>query len=219
MNILIFLGPPGSGKGTQAKKLAEELKLPHIALGDILREEVRVESEIGKRAKEFMNAGKLVPDELTIELTRLRITKADCGAGFILDGFPRSWQQAEALEQMLKEKKWEVGRVIYFRIPEEEVVERLADRRSCKDCGAVYHLKFNPPRGAGKCDLCGGELYQRADDNEETIRHRFEVYEQRTRPLIEQYIKAKKLLELDASKPIDAVYKDLLKVTAIAVVP
>ncbi len=216
MKILIFLGPPGSGKGTQAQRLAERMKIPQIALGDILREEVRAGSAIGKEAAGFMNAGKLVPDEVTIELTRLRIGRPDCRNGFILDGFPRSVAQADALDRMLAGKKWEIDRVIYFQISEEAVIDRLSGRRSCKRCGAVYHLKYNPPKVAGKCDACGGELYQRDDDKESVIRRRFEVYADQTRPLIDRYAKAGKLVELDASKPIDEVF---VKLTAIAVAP
>ncbi len=216
MNILIFLGPPGSGKGTQAKKLAEEYKLPHIALGDILREEVRAGSKIGEQAKALMNAGKLVPDELTIELTSQRIGRPDCQAGFILDGFPRSLIQAEALDKMLADHKWEITKVVYFDIAEDEVVGRLSGRRSCKVCGAVYHIKFNPPKVEGKCDLCGGELYQRKDDEEGVIRQRFEVYRAQTQPLIERYSRSGKLVRLDAARPIDTVYGELTRILAPA---
>jgi adenylate kinase len=217
--ILVFLGPPGSGKGTQAKRLAEKLKVPHIALGDILREEVRLGTDIGRRAKELMNEGKLVPDELTIELTRQRIARDDCRRGFILDGFPRSEEQARALDTMLKEKGWRIDQVIYFQISQEEVVGRLSGRRSCRNCGAVYHLKNIPPKVSGRCDMCGGELYLRPDDEASVIRNRFEVYAKQTRPLIEIYQKRRILTELAASKPINETFEDLLKITADAVVP
>lgn len=210
--ILVFLGPPGCGKGTQAKLLSEKIGFPHISLGDILREEVRQGTDIGKRAKEFMNAGKLVPDELTIELTRQRIAKKDCKAGLILDGFPRSFVQAEAFDKMLKEAGLELEKVIYFKIDEDLVVERLSGRRSCKNCGAVYHVKFNPPKVAGKCDVCGGELYQRKDDEEAAVRTRFEVYAQQTKPLIDRYQKANKLFTIDANGSIDEVFNRLLEV-------
>jgi adenylate kinase len=180
---LIFLGPPGSGKGTQAKLLAQRLKVPHISLGDILREEVRVGSPVGRQAKEFMEAGKLVPDELTIELTRQRLGQPDCRAGFIIDGFPRSMVQAEALAGILAEKKLGLDKVIYFNIAEEEVVKRL---------------------------LLRAEIEDRADDNAAAIRTRFEVYERSTRPLIEHYRKLKKLVEIDAAQPIDQVFQQLL---------
>ena len=208
---LVFLGPPGSGKGTQAKKLAEKMGIPHISLGDILRDEVHQETEIGKKIKEIMNAGRLVPDEITIALTRRRIEQVDCEAGFILDGFPRSWAQATALDEMVRELKIDLSAVVYFSITEDLVVERLSGRRSCKNCGAVYHIKFNPPKVAGKCDRCGENLFQRADDEEKAIRTRFEVYEMQTKPLIEHYRKMGKLVELDAGKPITEVYEKLIK--------
>ncbi len=179
--ILIFLGPPGSGKGTQAKLLAERLGTPHISLGDMLREEVRAGSEIGKRAKEIMEAGRLVPDDLTIELTRKRIGAPDCKKGFIIDGFPRSMAQAEAFDRMTDK----TGRVIYFRIPEDQAVERLLGR---------------------------AKLEGRADDNEKSIRTRFEVYEKQTRPLTLHYAGMEKLVEIDASQSIDQVFQQLLKI-------
>lgn len=172
MRTLIFLGPPGSGKGTQAKILAEKLSIPHISLGDMLREEVRAGSGTGKRAKEAMDAGRLVPDELTIDLARKRINREDCRSGYIFDGFPRSMIQAAALE------KTPIDRVVYFRIAEEEAVKRLLRR---------------------------AELEGRADDSEEAIRTRFEVYEKETRPLIDYYARMGKLLEIDAARPIEQV--------------
>ena len=210
--ILAFLGPPGSGKGTQAKLLAEKFKIPHISLGDILREVAREETEIGKRVAEFIHAGRLAPEELTIELTRKRIGKADCQAGFILDGFPRSTLQAEALDQMLGEMKLGLDKVIYFEVTEDQVVERLSGRRSCKSCGAVYHVNFASPQVKGRCDRCGGELYQRRDDEESAIRTRFEVYAEQTKPLIERYSGRGKLVTIDASGSIEAMFERLLKV-------
>ncbi|MFH1386661.1 MAG: adenylate kinase [bacterium] len=207
--ILIFLGPPGSGKGTQAKMLAEKNKIPHISLGDILREEVRQGTPIGKKAKEAMNAGKLVPDELTIELTEKRIGQPDCKNGFIIDGFPRSFAQAEALDKMFVKNKLEIDKVIYFGISKEDVVKRLSGRRSCGACGAVYHIESKRPKMEGKCDICGGELAIRPDDKAEVIATRFEVYEKQTRPLIEFYQAKGKLLEIDAALPIEQVSKAL----------
>lgn len=214
--ILVLLGPPGSGKGTQAKLIAEAKKLPHISLGDLLREEVRIASEIGKRAKEFMDAGKLVPDELTIELARKRISNPDCKVGFIMDGFPRSAAQAEAFDAMLKELNRTIDYVLYFKIDQEEVVSRLSGRRSCKDCGAVYHLDHSPSKVAGKCDACGGELILRKDDDPSVIRTRFEVYEKSTRPLVDYYGKTGKMVEIDASLPIEKAFNNVLKVLANA---
>ncbi|OGC35511.1 adenylate kinase [candidate division WOR-1 bacterium RIFOXYB2_FULL_48_7] len=216
--ILIFLGPPGSGKGTQAKMLAEKTKIPHISVGDILRDEVRKGSDLGKQAKEHMEAGRLVPDELTIELTRQRIGQADCIRGFIMDGFPRSLKQAVAFDKMLEEQKKNLDAVVYFNISDEEVIERLSGRRSCKNCGAVYHLKNLPPKVEGICDVCGGELYLRKDDEESVIRTRFEVYAKSTQPLIDHYSKMGKIIEIDAAKPIEEITAEMLKITAIATV-
>ena len=180
----IFLGPPGSGKGTQAKVLAERLGIPHISLGDILRAEVKQGSPIGLRAKEFMNAGKLVPDELTIELTEKRISEPDCRPGFIIDGFPRSGAQAAALDKMFQHKKLALEAVIYFHVSEEETVKRLLNR---------------------------AQIEGRADDNAEAIRTRFEVYERSTRPLIDHYKKMGKLVEINAARTIEEIGRDLAK--------
>ncbi|NQT29059.1 MAG: adenylate kinase [Candidatus Saganbacteria bacterium] len=207
--ILVLLGPPGSGKGTQSKLLADKLELPHVSLGDILREEVRQETEIGKQIKEFIDKGNLAPNFLTIELTKKRLAKPDCKSGCILDGFPRSALQAEAFDEMLKEMGWD-SLVIYFDINEQEVVERLCGRRSCKSCGAVFNLKFKPPKLADKCDLCGGALYLRVDDSEAAIRTRFEVYREQTKPLIDRYQKAGKLVKIDANGTMDQVFEQLL---------
>jgi adenylate kinase len=178
--ILIFLGPPGSGKGTQAKMLAEKKGLPHISLGDILREEVRIGTEIGRKAKVLMDAGKLVPDELTIELTRRRINQPDCRNGFIIDGFPRSMAQAEALTAMFAAQKLNLDKVIYFRLSETEAVKRLLSRAGIEG---------------------------RADDNEAAIKTRFEVYEKATRPLIDYYQQTGKLFEIDAAQTIEQVFQ------------
>jgi len=206
---LIFFGPPGSGKGTQAKLLFDKTQAPHISLGDILREEVRQGTEIGLKAKELMNAGKLVPDELTIALTKKRLSQPDCRKGFILDGYPRSVAQADALDKMLPELKMAIDKVIYFKVDEDKIVERLTGRRSCKVCGAVYHIKFNPPKAAGKCDRDGSELYQRPDDEEKAIRTRFEVYAKQTEPLLARYRGGNKLVTVDASGSIDEIFNRL----------
>lgn len=210
--ILVFLGPPGSGKGTQAKKLAEKLNLPHIALGDILRQVIREGTDLGSRAKQFVEAGKLVPDEVTIEITRQRIAKPDCKNGFILDGFPRSLKQAEALDKLLEKKDF---KVVYFSVPMEVVIERNSGRRSCPECAAVYHVKFNAPKIEGKCDRCGTQLYQRKDDTAEVIRTRFDVYSKNTAPLIEYYKKKNKLIEVEAGGQIDEVFLRLTKVLGV----
>jgi len=210
--ILIFLGPPGSGKGTQAKKLAERIRLTHIALGDILRETIREGSEIGKKAKEFVEAGKLVPDEVTIEITRQRLSKDDCKLGFILDGFPRSLAQAEALTGILAGQEY---KVLYFKVQLESVIERNSGRLSCPNCGAVYHEKFNPPQKEGICDRCGGKLYKRADDNEEVMKTRFKVYEESTAPVVKYYEKMGHMITINAAGSIDEVFERLLKALGV----
>jgi len=207
---LVFLGPPGSGKGTQAKRLAEKLSLPHISVGDLLRIEVQQGTVTGKNIKAIMEAGNLVPDEVTIELTRNRIIQPDCSKGFILDGFPRNVVQAEALDAMLEKEKIVLSKVVYFDIAKDQIVARLSGRRSCRKCGAVYHVEFNPPKKEGICDKDGGELYQRADDEENSIITRFDVYNKQTQVLIERYKKVKKLVTVDASKEINQVYAELL---------
>ena len=210
--ILIFLGPPGSGKGTQAKKLAEKISLPHIALGDILRETIREGSEIGKKAKAFVEAGNLVPDEVTIEITRQRLLKDDCKSGFILDGFPRSLGQAGALTKILNGRDY---KVIYFKVQLESVIERNSGRLSCPNCGAVYHEKFNPPQKEGICDRCGSKLYKRADDNEEVMKTRFKVYEESTAPVVGYYEKMGNILTVNAAGSIDDVFERLLKALGV----
>ncbi|OGC23253.1 adenylate kinase [candidate division WOR-1 bacterium RIFOXYB2_FULL_42_35] len=204
-NVFVFLGPPGSGKGTQAERLCSKMNLPHISLGDILRKEVREESEIGKQIKDILSAGNLVPDEITIGLTKVRVVMEDCRAGFVLDGFPRSAPQAEAFDEM----PVVLDKVIYFDLTEEEVVKRLSGRRSCKSCGAVYHVAFKAPKAAGICDRCGAELYQRSDDVEAAIKNRFNVYGQQTMPLINHYEQLNKLVRIDANGSMDEVFTRL----------
>jgi len=183
----IFLGPPGAGKGTQARTLAAEQGIPQIATGDMLREAVASGSRLGIEAKSYMDRGALVPDEVVIGLVAERLDRDDAKKGFILDGFPRTVAQAEALEQLLK--KWElaVERVIFFEVSEGELLRRLTGRRVCRRCGATYHLAFSPPKKAARCDACEGELYQREDDAEATVRRRLEVYVAQTTPLLEYY--------------------------------
>ncbi|RLI87126.1 MAG: adenylate kinase [Archaeoglobales archaeon] len=216
MNI-ILLGPPGGGKGTQAKKIVEKYGIPHIATGDILRDAVAKGTELGKKAKEYMDRGELVPDEIVIGIVEERLKQPDCEKGFLLDGFPRTLKQAEALDDMLKGLNRKIDVTIYIDVPEEEVVRRIANRRSCKRCGAVYHLIYAPPKEPNKCDKCGGELYQRDDDKEETVRQRFKVYMENTAPLIEYYEKKGLLYRVDGTKSIDEVWsqiEDVLKKVA-----
>ncbi len=207
--IVVFLGPPGSGKGTQAKKLSQELGLMHISTGDILRDAVKNQTDLGKRAKEYMDRGELVPDNLMIALIEEVMPKE---GGFILDGFPRTVPQALALEEMLRGYKRDVDKVFLFDLSEEVVVERLSGRLTCSQCGAVYHRKYNPPKEEGVCDLCGGKLIQREDDKEEVVRRRYRVYKEQTSPLVEFYQKRNKLIRLDASQDIQEVNKRLLEV-------
>ncbi|MEJ7553474.1 MAG: adenylate kinase [Aquificaceae bacterium] len=207
--IVVFLGPPGSGKGTQAKKLSQELGLMHISTGDLLREAVKNQTPLGLKAKEYMDRGELVPDNLMIALIEEVMPKE---GGFILDGFPRTVPQALALEEMLRSYKRDVDKVFLFDLSEEVVVERLSGRLTCSQCGAVYHRKYNPPKQEGVCDLCGGKLIQREDDKEEVVRRRYRVYKEQTSPLVEFYQKRNKLIILDASQNIQEVNKRLLEV-------
>lgn len=209
---LVFLGPPGSGKGTQAKKLAERLNIPHVALGDILREAIRLETEIGKLAKTYVEAGNLVPDEVTIGITKERLVKDDCKNGFILDGFPRSLKQAEALDEILKGSSF---KVLYFTVSLDSVIDRNSGRLSCAKCGAVFHTKYNPSKNGEFCDKCGQKLYQRKDDSENVIRNRFDVYEEATKPLIEFYNKKGNLINIDASSLIEDVFLKVGKVLGL----
>jgi adenylate kinase len=192
---LILLGGPGAGKGTQAKKLIDKYQIPQISTGDILRAAVKEGTEMGRKAKEYMDAGKLVPDEVVIGIIRDRLAQPDCRKGFILDGFPRTVPQAEALDKVLAEMNSKIDHVISIDVDEEELVTRLTGRRTCKnpDCGQMYHIKFTPPKKEGVCDKCGSELYQRDDDNEATVRSRLATYNQATKPLIDYY-QAKGLL-------------------------
>ncbi len=209
---LILLGAPGAGKGTQAKMISEKYGIPQIATGDMLREAVVKGTELGKKAKEYMDRGELVPDEIVIGIVRERLQQPDCEKGFILDGFPRTLAQAEALDKMLEELGKKIDAVININVPEEEVVKRIAYRRTCRNCGAVYHLIYNPPKEDNKCDKCGAELYQRDDDKEETVRERFKVYREKTEPLIEYYKEKGILYEVDGTKDINDVFGEITKI-------
>ncbi len=209
MPVIVLLGPQGSGKGTHGRFIASKLGIPLISTGDIFREEVKRETELGKKVKEFVEKGELVPDEIVIEVVKERITRPDCAKGFILDGFPRTIRQAEALEDLAK-----VDLVIFLDVTRETIIDRLSTRRICKNCGAIYNLKYMPPKVPGKCDVCGGELYQRADDKPEVIARRLEEYEERTRPLIEFYERRGLLRRVDANgerEVVDRAIEKLLK--------
>ncbi len=211
MNI-IFLGPPGAGKGTQAKVLIEKFNIPQISTGDMLRENVAKGTELGMKAKEYMEKGQLVPDEIILSMVKERLSQPDAQKGFILDGFPRTVAQAEALDKILEEMGKKIEYVLALIVPDEELVIRLTGRRTCKKCGMMYHIKFKPPKEEGKCDVCGGELYQRPDDNEETVRNRLKVYHEATAPLLDYYKKKEVLFEVDGSKTIEEITQQLLKI-------
>lgn len=182
-----FLGPPGAGKGTQARDLAQEWRVLHLATGDMLREAVAAGSPLGREAKGYMDQGALVPDDVIIRMMGERLGKADAARGFILDGFPRTIAQADALAKLLKDRGQTLDSVVYFDVSEPELLRRLTGRRVCRKCGHTYHLVSNPPKRAGVCDACGGELYQRDDDTEATVRKRLEVYQRQTAPLLDYY--------------------------------
>lgn len=211
MNI-ILLGPPGGGKGTQARFITEKFGIPQISTGDMLRDAVTNKTDLGLKAKEYMDAGKLVPDDLVIKIVEERLKRDDCKDGFILDGFPRTLLQAEALDKILTRMSKKMDYVINIDVPAEDIVKRLTSRRICKKCGNIYNLLSNPPKIDGRCDICGGELYQRDDDKEETVRRRLTVYKEDTEPLI-MYYKSKGVLKtIDGRKDIDDV-KNLIERT------
>jgi len=209
---LILMGPPGAGKGTQAAELIKKFSIPQISTGDMFRAAVKEGTQLGKKAAECMKSGALVPDEVTIGIVKERLSKEDCAKGFILDGFPRTVEQADALEKILSDLNKKLDKVLNIHVPAEDLIERAVGRRICKNCGATYHVKFNPSKQEKICDKCGGELYQRADDNEETMKNRLSVYDASTRPLIEYYKKAGKYTEIDGRQPIGKVTEDLVKV-------
>lgn len=184
---IILLGPPGAGKGTQAVILAKQENIPHISTGDILRKAVKDGTPLGKKAQEYMNRGDLVPDEVVIGIVRDRLQADDCRKGFIFDGFPRTVEQADALGSALKELNLPLDGVVNIQVPDEVLVERAVGRRTCKQCGEIYHVRYKPPKAPEACDLCGGELVQRPDDREETVRNRLAVYHRQTAPLIDYY--------------------------------
>ena len=206
---ILLMGPPGAGKGTQAAKLVKEYGIPHISTGDMFRAAVKDGTELGKKAKACMDAGQLVPDEITIGIVRERLQKPDCANGFILDGFPRTVEQADALDGILKELSIHLTRAVDISVPSSALIERAVGRRVCKKCGAAYHIRFNPSKVDGVCDECGGETYQRADDSEETMKNRLSVYDAQTKPLISHYQKARLYSEIDGSQEMSKVFADI----------
>jgi len=209
--FIVLLGPPGVGKGTQAKILAETLNLAHVSSGDLFRENIKNQTELGKLAKSYLDKGDLVPDDVTIDMIRDRLKRPDCEAGAILDGFPRTPAQADALGKMLAEFKGHVDAVPYITAPEEVLVERASGRWTCRAQGHIYHQKFDPPKQTGICDEDGSELYQREDDKVETVTKRIRVYLEQTMPLVEYYKKAGKVIEIDGQQEVEQVTKDLLE--------
>lgn len=207
---IVLLGPPGVGKGTQARILSESKKLAHISSGDLFRENLKNQTELGKLAKSYMDKGELVPDDVTIAMIRDRLSRPDCEAGAILDGFPRTPAQADALEAMLKEFRGSVDAVPYITAAETILVERTGGRWTCRAQGHIYHEKFNPPKQAGLCDVDGSEIYQRDDDKVETVTKRIRVYLEQTMPLVDYYRKAGKLIEIDGTQSVESVTKVLL---------
>jgi adenylate kinase len=203
------MGLPGAGKGTQAEQIVDQYEIPHISTGDMFRSAIKEGTVLGLQAKSFMDKGELVPDEVTIGIVRERLSKADCEKGFLLDGFPRTVPQAEALETILSDLNREIDFVINIDVKKELLMERLTGRRICKSCGSTYHLVFNPPATEGVCDRCNGELYQRADDNEETVQNRLEVNLKQTKPLLDFYETKGYLRNINGQQDIRKVFADL----------
>ena len=207
MNNFVFLGPPGAGKGSLAVKVAEDYKIPHISTGDIFRANIKAQTPLGVKVKAIIDSGSLVSDELTFELVKDRLAQDDCKNGYILDGFPRTIPQAEMLDSLVADLK-----VVNFQIADEIVIGRLSTRRVCKACGANYNIKTLPPKVEGVCDKCGGELYQRDDDKQESILHRMDVYREQTEPLINYYKNKGKITDLDASIETDILLGEFKKI-------
>lgn len=211
MNI-ILLGPPGAGKGTQAKILSKKFNIPQISTGDILRCAVKDQTPMGIKAKGFMDAGALVPDGVVVGIVEERLAKEDCTGGFILDGFPRTVAQADALKEMLVSHGKAIDHVVSVEVDSEELLQRITGRRTCRGCGKGFHIAFDPPKIAGKCDECGDELYQRDDDSEETMRKRLDVYNAQTSPLIAYYTKESLLRGIQGTGSIESIQQALLKI-------
>ena len=206
---IIMLGAPGAGKGTQAKKIADRYGIPHISTGDIFRANIKNDTELGKKAKSYMDAGNLVPDSLTLELVMDRIHQADCQNGYVFDGFPRTIPQAEALEEALAADGQSVDFAIDIEVPDENIVTRMSGRRACLSCGATFHTVFAPSKAEGVCDRCGGELTIRDDDRPETVNKRLGVYHQQTQPLIDFYQDKGCLAQVDGTKDVEEVFQDI----------
>lgn len=211
MNLLI-MGPPGAGKGTQAEVLAKELNITTISTGDMFRAAIKEGTEMGKKAKEYMDMGELVPDSVVVGIVKDRLSQPDCARGFLLDGFPRTVVQAEALDETLESMGRTLDGVINIFVPREKIIDRLTGRRICRECGASYHVQYNPPEKEGVCGACGGELYQRSDDNEAVVNNRLDIYESKTEPLIDYYARRNLLREVNGDQDIEKVLSDILNI-------
>lgn len=209
---IIMLGAPGAGKGTQAKKIAEKYQIPHISTGDIFRANIKNGTELGNKAKTYMDQGLLVPDELTCDLVVDRIQQDDCANGYVLDGFPRTIPQAEALTKALEKLNSKIDYAVNVEVPDSNIVHRMGGRRACLACGCTYHVEYNAPKVEGICDVCGAKLVLRDDDKPETVQKRLDVYHDQTQPLIEYYTKAGVLVEVDGTKDIDDVFEDITNI-------
>ena len=206
---IVFMGPPGAGKGTQAEKIIENYQIPHISTGDMFTKAIKDQTELGMEAKRYMDQGALVPDHVTIGIVKDRLSESDCKSGFLLDGFPRTVDQAKALDEILTSLDSKIDYVINIDVDLDILKERLTGRRICRSCGATYHMIFNPPAVAGTCDKCGGELYQRKDDNEETVGNRLDVYVSQTKPLLDYYSLAGNLVNINGQQSIDLVFAEI----------
>lgn len=208
---IILLGPPGAGKGTQAERVADRLGVPHISTGDMFRQAVSQQTPLGLKAKEYMEKGLLVPDEIVTGIVEDRLKKEDASRGFVLDGFPRTVAQARALDSALERAGVSIDATVNLSVADEVIVERLTGRRVCRSCGANYHVRFDPPAREGICDRCGGELYQRDDDTEETVRRRLAVYKEQTQPLVDYYRVNGALVSIDGARGMQEVFEDILR--------
>lgn len=209
---IVLLGPPGAGKGTQAKSISNRYSIPHISTGDIFRKNISENTPLGVEAKTYMDNGQLVPDEVTINMVKDRLQQNDCKNGYLLDGFPRTVLQAEALDSFLIERGESIDTALLIEVPKEFILERMTGRRVCPSCGASYHIKFNPPANDGKCDFCGSDVIQRKDDTEETVKERLEVYENQTQPLIDFYENKKQLSVVDGTQAINEVFESICNI-------
>lgn len=209
MKVIILMGPPGSGKGTQAIRITKELGIPHISTGDLFRENISNKTDLGKKARTFMDAGKLVPDEVVLDMLFDRVSRPDCAQGYLLDGFPRTIPQAQAFDASLSKNTQLI--VLNLEVKDDVIIKRAVGRLSCKECGNIHNIYFSPPVKQGICDKCGGELVQRSDDKEEVVKERLRVYQAQTKPLVDYYSKKEVLISINGENSPDVVFKDLMK--------